>query len=41
MSELVAGLSPDVAIAGKRRAAELGREISVKLAAKKAKDAVK
>ncbi len=41
MAELVAGLSPDVAIAGKRRAAELGREISVKLAAKKAKDAVK
>jgi len=41
MAELVAGLSPDVVIAGKRRAAELGREISVKLAAKKAKDAVK
>jgi TPR repeat protein len=41
MAELVAGLSPAVAIAGKRRAAELGKEISAKLAAKKAKDAVK
>lgn len=41
MPELVAGLSPDVVIAGKRRGAELAKELSAKLAAKKAKDAVK
>ena len=41
MSELVAGLSPSAVIAGKRREAELGREISAKLAAKKVKDAGK
>ena len=39
MAELLAGLSPSAVIAGKRREAELGREISAKLAAKKAKNA--
>lgn len=41
MSELVAGLSPDVVIAGKRRGAELAKELSAKQAARKAKNAAK
>ena len=41
MSELVAGLSPSAVVAGQKRAAELAKELSAKLAAKKAKDAVK
>lgn len=41
MAELLAGLSPSAVIAGKQREAELGKEISAKLAAKKVKDAGK
>jgi hypothetical protein len=41
MPELVAGLSPDVVIAGKRRGAELAKELSAKQAARKAKNAAK
>ena len=41
MSELVAGLSPSNVIDGKKRAAELGQELSAKLATKKAKNAGK
>ena len=41
MSELVAGLSPSAIVAGQRREAELGRELSAKQAARKAKDATK
>ncbi len=41
MSELVAGLSPSHVIDGKKRAAELGHELSAKLATKKVKDATK
>ena len=41
MAELVAGLSPSAVIAGKQRGAELGKELSARLAAKKAKDAGK
>ena len=41
MAELVAGLSPSNVIDGKKRAAELGQELSAKLATKKAKNAGK
>ena len=41
MAELVAGISPSQVIAGKQRGAELGKELSARLAAKKAKDAGK
>ena len=41
MEELVAGLSPSNVIDGKKRAAELGQELSAKLATKKAKNAGK
>lgn len=41
MPELVAGLSPSAIVAGQRREAELGRELSAKQAARKAKDATK
>ena len=41
MAELVAGISPLHVIAGKQRGAELGKELSARLAAKKAKDAGK
>ena len=41
MSELVAGLSPSAIVDGKRRGAELAAALSVRQAAKQAKDAVK
>ena len=41
MAELVAGLSPSHVIDGKKRAAELVQELSVRLATKKAKNAGK
>ena len=41
MSELVAGLSPSHVIDGKKRAAELGKELFVRLAKKQAKDSLK
>ena len=41
MAELVARLSPSHVIDGKKRAAELGHELSAKLATKKVKDATK
>jgi len=41
MAELVAGISPSHVIAGKQRGVELGKQLSARLAANKAKDAGK